>query len=134
MIHNHITEYTCDRLLFYTISIGYISIIMVFIGRSKFGLNNRISLVEGLPDLLNLEMGDYVEFHIKDGELIVCKETKKYNGLDFESEEITEKLREREKLIDNSIEGLDGDPELLQQRARELYLKDKSERESRRKR
>ena len=59
-------------------------VFMVLIGRSKFGQNNRISLVEGLPDVMNLDVGDYVEFHIIDGNLVLRKETKKYSGFDFE--------------------------------------------------
>lgn len=108
-------------------------VFMVLIGRSKFGQNNRISLVEGLPDVMNLDVGDYVEFHVIDGELVLRKETKKYNGFDFETEEIHEKLSkmEQSKLEELSDENLD--PELAEQRAREKYLKDKAERMNKRK-
>jgi antitoxin component of MazEF toxin-antitoxin module len=106
---------------------------MVEIGRSKFGQNNRISLVEGLPDLLNLEIGDYVEFFIENGELIIRKETKKYNGFDFESEEIHEKLLAKERSLFEQLEDENTDPETMEQRAREQYLKDKAERENRKK-
>lgn len=101
---------------------------MVLIGRSKFGQNNRISLVEGLPDIMNLEVGDYVEFHVIDGDLILRKETKKYSGFDFETDEIKEKLRELElsKIEELSDENID--PELAEQRARERYLADKAKR------
>lgn len=106
---------------------------MVSIGRTKFGQNNRISLVEGLPDLLNLEIGDYVEFFIENGELIIRKETKKYNGFDFENEEIHNKLLTKEKsLSEELVEDCD-DPELLEKKAREQYLKDKAERENKKK-
>ncbi len=104
---------------------------MVLIGHTKFGQNNRISLVEGLPDILNLEIGDYVEFHIEGGELILRKETKKYNGFDFESEEIKEKLSEIEenKLLELGEEF--DDPDLAREKARRRYLEDKADREKR---
>ncbi len=100
---------------------------MVMIGRTKFGQNNRISLVEGLPDLLNLELGDYVEFHAESGEIIIRKETKKYNGYDFETEEIREKVRQLEE--SKTDEYTDEDPEVAMEKARQEYLKDKAERE-----
>ena len=102
---------------------------MVLIGRSKFGRNNRISLVEGLPDIMNLNIGDYVEFHIIDGELIIRKETKKYNGYDFEGEEIRDKMLELEKSKVEELEDSNLDPEEIEERARQNYLKDKAERE-----
>ena len=108
-------------------------LIMVIIGRSKFGQNNRISLVEGLPDTLNLQIGDYVEFYIENGELIIRKETKKYNGFDFEGEEIHKRLLEMEKSLTNDAEDEHIDPELREKKAREQYLKDKAEREKNKK-
>ena len=102
---------------------------MVEIGRSKFGQNNRISLVEGLPELLNLSVGDYVVFSIESGKLVLEKETKKYRGWDFEGEEIREKLIELEdSMIDDIIDG-NIDPDELERIAREEYLRDKAERE-----
>ena len=103
-------------------------VFMVLIGRSKFGQNNRISLVEGLPDIMNLEVGDYVEFHVIDGELVLRKETKKYNGFDFETEEIHEKLISLEKSKNDELEDSNLDPEELEERARQAYLKDKMNR------
>ncbi len=105
---------------------------MVLIGRSKFGQNNRISLVEGLPDIMNLEIGDYVEFHVENGELIIRKETKKYKGFDFETEEIHGKLKELEKSKTEELEDDSLDPEELEEKARQMYLKDKAEREKKR--
>ena len=99
------------------------------IGRSKFGQNNRISLVEGLPDVMNLEVGDYVEFHVINGELIIRKETKKYSGFDFEGEEIHDSLLKLEKSKTDELEDENLDPEALEERARQNYLKDKAERE-----
>ena len=101
---------------------------MVLIGRSKFGQNNRISLVEGLPDVMNLEVGDYVEFHVVNGELIIRKETKKYSGFDFEGEEIHENLLNLEKTKVDELEDSELDPETLEERARENYLRDKAKR------
>lgn len=102
---------------------------MVLIGRSKFGQNNRISLVEGLPDVMNLEVGDYVEFHVVNGELIIRKETKKYSGFDFEGEEIRENLINLEKSKTEELEDEDLDPETVEERARQSYLKDKADRQ-----
>ena len=108
-------------------------VFMVLIGRTKFGQNNRISLVEGLPDIMGLELGDYVEFHVENGQLILRKETKKYNGFDFESEEIEEKLKELEKSKIDEFEDESMDPELAEKRAREKYLQDKANKEKRKK-
>ena len=102
---------------------------MVLIGRSKFGQNNRISLVEGLPDVMNLEVGDYVEFHVENGELIVRKETKKYSGFDFEGEEIRENLLKLEKSRADELEDENLDPETLEEKARQAYLKDRANRQ-----
>ena len=100
------------------------------IGRTKFGQNNRISLVEGLPDILNLELGDYVEFHAENGNIIIRKDTKKYNGYDFEGDEIREKVKQLE---DERLDHIaDEDPEVALEKARQEYLKDKAERESKR--
>ncbi len=107
---------------------------MVLIGRSKFGQNNRISLVEGLPDVMNLEIGDYVEFHVIEGELIIRKETKKYNGFDFETEEIKENLRNLEQSKIEELSDENEDPELAEQKARERYLIDKAKRDKNKKR
>ncbi len=99
------------------------------IGRSKFGLNNRISLVEGLPNLMNLEIGDYIEFHVENGNLILRKETKKYDGFDFEGIEIQDNLKELEKSKLDKTDDQTLDPNELEERAKEKYLKDKAERE-----
>lgn len=109
-------------------------VFMVLIGRSKFGQNNRISLVEGLPDVMNLDVGDYVEFHIIDGNLVLRKETKKYSGFDFESDEIHENLLKLEKSKTDELEDENMDPETLEERARQSYLKDKAARESKKER
>lgn len=97
---------------------------MVEIGRSKFGQNNRISLVEGLPEILNLEIGDYVVFSVMDGRLILSKDTKTYYGLDFEGDEIRENLRAlEESMIEKEIDR-HMDPEELEKIAREEYERD----------
>jgi len=99
---------------------------MVTVGRSKFGQNNRISLVEGLPELLNLSVGDYVLFEIQGGRLILEKDTRKYRGFDFEGDEIRETLLayEDSKIGNDFDDNLD--PDELEQIAKEEYLKDKA--------
>lgn len=82
---------------------------------------------------MGLELGDYVEFHVENGQLILRKETKKYNGFDFESEEIEEKLKELEKSKIDEFEDESMDPELAEKRAREKYLQDKANKEKRKK-
>ena len=105
---------------------------MVLIGRTKFGQNNRISLVEGLPDILNLEIGDYVEFHVIDGKLILRKETKLYNGIDFEGQEIEENLRKLEESKSDAYDMVDEIEDSIE-RGRLMYLRDKEEREKKKK-
>ena len=107
---------------------------MVVIGRSKFGQNNRISLVEGLPELLNLSIGDYVLFEIEGGELIIRKDTRKYRGFDFEGEEIKKRLLQIEE--DRVGEDYDRnmDPDELKKIAREEYERDMELKEGGRKR
>lgn len=92
--------------------------------------------MEGLPDVMNLEIGDYVEFHIEKGQLILRKETKKYNGFDFESEEIHDNLVKMEKdhtMDPDDYEDIYMDPDELEKRAYKMYLKDKEAREARKK-
>ena len=83
---------------------------------------------------MNLEVGDYVEFHVMNGELIIRKETKKYSGFDFEGEEIHEKLLKLEKSKTDEMEDANLDPETLEEKARQAYYKDKAEREKRKSR
>ena len=117
------------RILFISFPLMSLVIFMVMIGRTKFGQNNRISLVEGLPDILNLELGDYVEFHAENGNIIIRKDTKKYNGYDFEGDEIREKVKQLE---DERLDHIaDEDPEVALEKAKQEYLKDKAEREMR---
>jgi antitoxin component of MazEF toxin-antitoxin module len=97
---------------------------MVVIGRSKFGQNNRISLVEGLPELLNLEIGDYVLFEIEGGELIIRKDTRKYRGFDFEGEEIKKRLMKIEEDRAGEDYDSDMDPDEVERIAREEYERD----------
>ena len=97
---------------------------MVKVDTSTFGQNNRISLVSPLPALLNLERGDEVVFYIENGEVVVRKKTKLYNGIDFEGKDIKERLleyesQETEKIIDTS-----DDPEEIKRLAYEEYKKD----------
>ena len=99
---------------------------MVVIGRSKFGQNNRISLVEGLPELLNLSIGDYVLFEIEGGKLVLRKETRLYRGHDFEGEEIKNRLAKIEEDRLGEDYDSDMDPDELEKIAREEYLKDKA--------
>lgn len=82
---------------------------------------------------MNLEVGDYVEFHIINGELVLRKETKKYSGFDFEGEEIHENLLKLEKSKTDELEDENLDPETIEERARQSYMKDRAERVNRKK-
>jgi hypothetical protein len=105
---------------------------MVEIGHSKFGHNNRISLVEGLPEILNLSLGDYVVFLVENGNLIIRKETKTYSGIDFEGDEIKERLIELENSKIEEIVDTWNDPDEIMRKAREAYERDKEKRKSKR--
>ena len=107
---------------------------MVEIGRSKFGQNNKITLVEGLPEILNLSMGDYIIFSVVDGKIVLEKGTKKYHGLDFEGEEIRERLIKLEMSKTDDIIGKGLDPDQLERIAKEEYLRDRAERERKKQR
>ncbi|MDO5862250.1 MAG: hypothetical protein Q4Q58_05615 [Thermoplasmata archaeon] len=108
---------------------------MVYLGRTKFGLNNRISLVGDLPDLLHLEVGDYVEFIVSDGKVYIQKATHLYRGLDIEKEDIEEGLRDYEKrrIDDEGLTAGDINSEDNYNMALEEYMREKKQRESRKK-
>ncbi len=86
-------------------------------------------MVEGLPDVMNLAVGDFIEFHIEDGKLVIYKDTKKYSGIDFEGEEIRDNLRKIEDAKLDELEAEDEDPEIVWEKARQRYLQDKAERD-----
>ena len=107
---------------------------MVFVGKSKYDNNGRITLMKEVAELMNLEKGeDYVELHVIEGQLVIKKETKKYvGGFDFEEEEIKNNLSNYEhQKIDDYPDTTD--PEQLEKIAREQYEKDRAAREAKRK-
>ena len=94
----------------------------------KYDSYGRITLPAELADLLDLIKGeDEVTWGIVDGCVCLNKVTKTYaGGLDFESEEIEERLREYErKYYDDPNDDDFKDPEEIERRAREEYEKDK---------
>ena len=105
---------------------------MVRIGKAtKYDNYGRISCVEEVAQLLNLEKGmDSVEFLTYNGEIILRKVTKDYMGLDFEQKEISEKIRDYEKRCVENFDHVDVDPDELESKMYEQYLRDKETRKA----
>ncbi|MDR3283240.1 MAG: hypothetical protein LBS92_06535 [Candidatus Methanoplasma sp.] len=102
---------------------------MVRVNGSKFGINNRISLVSPLPELLGMEHGEEIVFFVENGEVIIRKKTRRYNGFDFESKEIKERLDEFERKESESIVDI-SDSSNVEQTAFKEYQRDKARRKS----
>ncbi|MCL2608130.1 MAG: AbrB/MazE/SpoVT family DNA-binding domain-containing protein [Methanomassiliicoccaceae archaeon] len=67
---------------------------MVLVGRSKYDMNGRITLLKELTDLLGVERGDFMEFHAEDGEIILRKmRIEKTSDYDAELERVRNKNR-----------------------------------------
>ena len=106
---------------------------MVQIGKNvKYDDYGRVTLPAQLAELMNLIKGhDEVCWIIGDGEVVLKKVTKEYHGIDFEAEEIRDKLLAYEsKYYDNFDPDENFSPEELEKIAREEYLRDKAEREA----
>ena len=104
---------------------------MVQIGKTiKFDGNGRITIPMELAKLLNLEKGmDEIYWDVTGGEATLKKVTKKYHGLDFEGDEIRERLQKYEQDYIENYDPDSEDPETLMVKAREQYEKDKALRE-----
>ena len=106
---------------------------MVQIGRNvKYDDYGRVTIPAQLAELMNLIKGhDEVCWIVGDGEVVLKKVTKSYHGMDFEGEEIRDKLLEYEyKYNGDHDPDEDYSPEELERMAREEYLRDKAEREA----
>ncbi len=106
---------------------------MVQIGRNvKYDDYGRVTIPAQLAELMNLIKGhDEVCWIVGDGEVVLKKVTKSYHGMDFEGEEIRDKLLEYEsKYYGDHNPDEDYSPEELEKMAREEYLRDKAEREA----
>ena len=106
---------------------------MVQIGRNvKYDDYGRVTIPIQLAEMLNLIKGhDEVRWIISDGAVILKKVTKYYHGINFEEQEIREKLIEYEDLYLENVESDEGmSQEELERMAREEYLRDKAEREA----
>lgn len=73
--------------------------IMSYLGKSKIDKTKRISLIKEVADLFDVKDGDFIYFYANDGKIIINKATKKFNGFDFEGEEIEARIREKEDEI-----------------------------------
>ena len=104
---------------------------MVQIGKTiKFDGNGRITIPMELAKLLNLEKGmDEIYWDVTGGEATLKKVTKKYHNLDFEGDEIRERLQKYEQDYYENFDPDTVDPEELMIKAREQYEKDKALRE-----
>lgn len=104
---------------------------MVYIGKSKFDKNGRISMIKEAADLLDMMDGDYVNFYIEHGELVLRKLTKVYpGGFDIEGEKIQQRLLSYEEANADAIPEELSDPEAARKLAEEQYQKDKEAREA----
>lgn len=104
---------------------------MVKVGKSKFDRNGRVSLIKDIADLMDLIEGDYIEYYIENGEVVIRKLTKLYpGGLDLEGEDIKMRLYEYEHQHRDRKPEEESDPETLMQLAREEYEKDLKARRS----
>ena len=100
---------------------------MVFVGKTKIDGTRRISFIKELADLLELEAGDELQYHVENGKIVVYKDTKiYYGGFEFESKEIEQRLKQYEnERIDDFVDEATMDHDELERRAYEQYLKDK---------
>ena len=72
---------------------------------------------------------DEIYWDVTGGEVTLKKVTKKYHGMDFESEEISERMQKYEQDYYENFDPDTVDPEELLVKAREQYEKDKALRE-----
>ena len=70
-----------------------------YLGKSKLDKTHRISLIKEVADLFEILDGEYVRFFISDGNIIVEKETKPFDGFDFEQDEIMNRIWEKERIL-----------------------------------
>lgn len=100
---------------------------MVYLGKSKIDKTKRISLIKEIADLLDAEEGDYIEFYATKGKIMIAKQTKSYNGFNFESEEIERRIYQFEKEVERKeqerlIEELHSDPSYIKNQEEQRAL------------
>lgn len=108
-----------------------------YLGKSKFDKFNRISLIKEVADLFDMMDGEYVQFFISDGQIIIEKQTKPFDGYDFEKHEIIERIWEKERLLSGKPLPDDHEDDVEEERTREErayenYKKAQEERKARR--
>jgi bifunctional DNA-binding transcriptional regulator/antitoxin component of YhaV-PrlF toxin-antitoxin module len=108
---------------------------MVQVGNKiKIDASGRITIPSEIMKLMDLEKNsDEVYWDISGMRVCLMKVTTKYNGFDFETEEIEQRLRDYEEQYLVNFDSEDIDPEEIERRSREQYLKDKKNREELRK-
>ena len=107
-------------------------VVMVKVGESKYDKYGRITCSIKIAELLELVKGeDVVEWHVENGDIVLRKRTKTYQGLDLEGVDIRERLLEYEK--DNMDDASDKelDPEERLRIAEEEYTIAKQKRAAR---
>lgn len=107
---------------------------MVKVGESKYDNYGRITCSIKIAELLELEKGeDVIEWHIIDGNVVLRKRTRTYQGFDLESQDIRQRLLayEEEHMDEDAV--LDMDPEERLRIAKEEYALDRKKREERKK-
>lgn len=107
---------------------------MVKVGESKYDNYGRITCSIKIAELLELEKGeDVVEWHIIDGNVVLRKRTKTYQGFDLESQDIRQRLIEYEEEHLDEDADLNLDPEERLRIAREEYAFERRKREEKKK-
>lgn len=105
--------------------------LMVLVGKSKYDKNGRISMIKEIADLLDMMEGDYVNFCVENGKVVLRKVTKQYpGGFDIEEEKIQERLLDYEQQNSDNLPDEYTDPEVARQMAEEQYAKDQEARKA----
>lgn len=108
---------------------------MVQVGNKiKIDASGRITIPSEIMKLMDLEKNsDEVYWDICGRKVCLMKVTTKYNGFDFETQEIEERLRDYEEQYLVNFDPEVVDPEEIERLSREQYLKDKKNKEELRK-
>ena len=104
-----------------------------YLGKSKIDTTMRISIIKEVAELLEAQKGDFIEFHISGGKVIITRDTPLFDGHDFEGERLANKIMERERSLssreDKEFQGRNDDenPEAWDKYQRYLSERNKTE-------
>ena len=95
---------------------------MMYLGKTKIDKTRRISLIKEVADLFEIVEGDNVQFYAEDGKIIIKKQTIKYDGFDFEKEEIEKRIIKKEiEYIDNLTDSRNDPSEEWEERRKAAF-------------